>query len=260
MPTLLCDLDGVVWLAHEAIDGAVDAIRRCRRAGWEVGFVTNNSVATIAEHEAALAGIGLDATGVVISSATAAGACVDTGERVGLVGGPGVAEAVWSSGAVGLAVDDGVSDLDAVVVGLDRAFTFERLHHASRAIRGGARFVATNTDASFPMPTGPTPGAGAIVAAVAVASGVEPEVAGKPHRPMATVVRRRFPGDGRIVVVGDRIETDGRFAAELGAEFALVRSGVTPPGADVTGELAAVPTIADVPDLADLVDRLIASR
>jgi ribonucleotide monophosphatase NagD (HAD superfamily) len=126
---------------------------------------------------------------------------------------------------------------------------------ASDAIRNGARFVATNDDATYPTPDGPIPGGGAIVAAVATASGVAPVIAGKPHRPVADLVRERcgpsFSAD-TAVMVGDRWSTDGLFAAVLGCPFALVRSGVTPPGVAADG----TPAI-DAPSLAEVADILL---
>src|SRR5439155_5373719 len=111
----------------------------------------------------------------------------------------------------------------AVVVGLHRDFDFDDLDRASAAVRDGARFVATNLDATYPVPGGMIPGSGAIVAAVATASGHAPEVAGKPERPMVDLVRERLGPTG--VVVGDRPSTDGAFADALGWPFALVLSG-----------------------------------
>ncbi len=97
--TVLCDLDGVVWLAHEPIAGSPEAVAALRAAGVRVLFVTNNSAATIAEQEAALAAIGIPAAGDVITSAMAGADLVEPGERVLVAGGPGVVEAVASRGA-----------------------------------------------------------------------------------------------------------------------------------------------------------------
>ncbi len=247
--TVLCDLDGVVWLAGHPIPGSVDAVARLRASGRRVLFVTNNSVRRLADHEAALARIGIDAAGDVVSSAQAAGTLVRVGERVMVLGGDGVIEAVAAAG--GEIVDDGPCEV--VLVGLDRRFDYERLRRAATAIRRGARFVATNDDATFPTPEGPIPGGGAIVAAVSTAAGSLPELAGKPHAPMAALVHRVVGADGTtMVMVGDRMSTDGEFAARLGCPFALVRSGVTAPGVEV----APLPAI-DVADLADVTNVLL---
>lgn len=221
--TWVLDLDGVVWLADQPIDGAVAAVARLRDAGRRVLFATNNSAVRLAEQEARLERLGVPARGDVVTSAMAAGQLLEPGERVLVCGGPGVTEAVTARGAV--AVREG--DADAVVVGFHRDFDYERLRVAARAIERGARLVATNDDATYPTPHGPIPGGGAIVAAIAYATGLAPVVAGKPHGPMADLVRAIGGADG--TVVGDRPETDGAFAHELGYRFALVLSGVTGP-------------------------------
>jgi ribonucleotide monophosphatase NagD (HAD superfamily) len=144
------------------------------------------------------------------------------GTRVLACSGPGVVEALE---ARGFEVVDALP-CEAVVVGWHRTFDFDRLDRASAAIRAGARFVATNTDATYPAANGGLlPGNGSLVAAVATASGRRPEVAGKPEAPTVAMVRRRF-GD-RGVVVGDRPSTDGALAAALGWPFALVLSAAT---------------------------------
>ena len=122
----------------------------------------------------------------VVTSAMAAADLISPGERVLLVGGPGAAEALRQRGAVLVRT----GQVDAVVVGINRSFDYEMLSRASSAIRAGARFVATNDDTTYPTPSGLTPGAGSIVAAIQAASGVEPIVAGKPYSPMADYVRR----------------------------------------------------------------------
>jgi glycerol 3-phosphatase-2 len=123
-------------------------------------------------------------------------------------------------------------------------------------VRNGARFVATNLDATYPVPGGMIPGSGAIAAAVATASGRAPEVAGKPERPMVDLIRSRIGSSG--TVVGDRPSTDGALADALGWPFALVLSGVTQRDAPPGGESIPVPPppfVAD--DLAALVPQLV---
>jgi HAD superfamily hydrolase (TIGR01450 family) len=238
------DLDGVVWLAGAPIPGAAGAVARLRQRGEEVVFVTNNSNGTVADNEARLARCSIDAAGHVLTSAQAAATLVDRGERILICGGPGVREAVMQRGAE--PVEEG--NADAVIVGYHREFDYERLRAAATAIRQGARFLATNDDATYPTPDGPIPGNGALVAAVAVAAGAEPLVAGKPYAPMADLVRTRYGADG--VVVGDRPDTDGRFARALGWRFALVLSGVTGPG-DLPVDPAPAVVAADLATLVD---------
>lgn len=242
MRLVLCDLDGVVWLAHRPIPGSVEAVAALLAGGVEVLFVTNNSVATVASHEAALARIGIDAGGAVVSSAQAAAQLVHAGERVMVGGGAGIVEAVTDRGAV--AIDDTAPvAVDAVIVGMHRAFDYQRLSALAGAVRSGARFIATNHDPTYPTPDGPLPGGGSIVAAVATAAGAEPTFAGKPHRPMAELVAARMGASfepAETVMVGDRKSTDGAFAATIGCRFVLVGSGVS-----ADGEYADLATFVD---------------
>ena len=252
--TVLCDLDGVVWLARQAIPRSPDAVERLRAAGWRVLFVTNNSAVVVAEQEAALLDIGIPAVGDVLTSAGAAATLLSHGERVVVCGGPGVVEAAQAVGAV--VVDEGVCD--AVVVGFHREFDYERLRVAATAVINGARLIGTNDDATYPTPDGPIPGGGAILAAVATASGTVPMIAGKPYPPMAELVRRAV-GSGfdpeATVMVGDRPSTDGLFARVIGCRYAIVRTGVTGPGAPLDTE----PWL-DAADLATVADAIIAER
>jgi len=215
------DLDGVVWLADEPIAGAADAVARLRAGGERVLFATNNSFTTAAEVEAKLARFGIPAAGDVVGSAQAAARLVEPGERVLVAGGPGIVDAVTARGAV--PVRDG--DAEVVMVGFHRDFDYERLRIAARAVDRGARLVGTNDDATYPTPEGPIPGGGSLLAAVAFATSVTPVVAGKPHGPMADLVRELGGPDGTMV--GDRPNTDGDFARRLGYRWALVLTGVT---------------------------------
>lgn len=251
------DLDGVVWRAEVAIPGAAGALARLTEAGVDVVYVTNNARPTLAEHEAKLAGFGIDAAGAVIASPQAAAALLVPGERVLVAGGPGVAEAVVAAGAVPVSYDEagtpGAAPVAAVVVGFHQDFDYRRMQIASTAVREGARFVATNDDATYPTASGLVPGNGAIVAGIAAAAGVRPTIAGKPHPPIAAVVQARCGPDG--LVVGDRPDTDGRLADRLGWRFGLVLSGVTA-ASDLPVD--PVPTYVAV-DLAALVDDLLAA-
>lgn len=255
--TVLCDLDGVVWLSRKPIAGSVEAIEAIRDTGRRVLFVTNNSRATAAEVEEALGAVGIPAEGDVVTSAMAAGSLIEEGEKVLVAGDAGIIEAVERRGAEAIRNDGDAPDhVDAVVVGLHYDFDYHSVAAASRAIRGGARFIATNDDATFPTPHGLEPGCGAIVAAVAVAAGEDPVVAGKPHRPMAAHILSML-GEGidphTLLMVGDRPSTDGAFATTIGCDFALVRSGVTAPDADVPSR---PPVHLDLADLAALAEWL----
>src|SRR3954447_1601862 len=183
------DLDGVLWLAGRALPGSPEAVARLRAAGERVLFITNNSGPKLDDHIAALAAIGVVADANDIgSSAHAAAGLLEPGSTAYVLGGAGVIEALRQRG---VDVVGAGSRSDAVVVGRTEKFDYAGLRDASTAVRDGVRFVATNLDSTYPTPDGLVPGAGAIVAAVRVASGREPEGAGNPFMPTADLVRSR---------------------------------------------------------------------
>lgn len=241
----ILDLDGVIWLAERPIPGSADAVRRLRDAGERVLFLTNNSSLTVDAYVAKLSRCGIEADADdVCTSAQAAASLVEPGSVALVCAGAGVVEALHARGVTVVRsveeVDARAGDRpsggrapDAVVVGFHMDFDYTRLDAAFQAVRRGAILIGTNDDATYPTPDGPIAGGGALVAAVAYASGVAPVYAGKPFEASSRLVRARLglPADGplgdSVTMVGDRASTDGLMARVLGARFALVLSGVT---------------------------------
>lgn len=224
----LLDLDGVVYVGEHAVPGAPEAIAAART---RFAYVTNNASRTpaaVAEH---LRGLGIPAREdeVVTSSQAAArlmAAAVPAGSRVLAVGGPGVAESLASAGLVPVSSDSSLP-VAGVMQGFGRDVAWSDLAQASLAVRGGAYWVATNPDRTFPIPGGLAPGNGMMVAAVAEASGRQPDaIAGKPF-PALTEESVLRTGAQRPIVVGDRLDTDIEGARGLGIASLLVMTGVT---------------------------------
>ncbi|MGF1617376.1 MAG: HAD-IIA family hydrolase [Acidimicrobiia bacterium] len=245
--TVICDLDGVVYRGSEALPGAAAAVERLVASGFRIVFVTNNSSRTeiqVADKLEAVVGHRPDIDDIV-TSARAALALVPEGASCLVVGGDGIREAIDSAG---FSVTGSSDEADCVIVGLDRGFDYQRMDVASRAIRSGAVFVATNVDPTFPAEQSIMPGAGAIVAALQTASGVTPLVAGKPEKPIRDLIRSRGVEDAWVI--GDRPDTDIAMAeAEDGWTSILVLTGVTPEGADTGGADHVVADLAAAVDL-----------
>ena len=243
----ILDLDGVVWLADDVIPGVPEAIETLRAAGHTILFLTNNSSRMVSDLVAKFESMGIPVEAdEIVTSAQAAATMLEPGSVALVCAGDGVREALHARGVQ--VVDKG--EADAVVVGFHKEFDYGRLNAAYQAIRGGARLIGTNDDTTYPTPDGPIPGGGALLAAVAAAAGLDPEVAGKPYQPMADAVRARI-GDAADhgMVVGDRPDTDGLMAERLGLPFALVFTGVT-----AEEDLPVQPEPAKTaPDLATLV-------
>jgi phosphoglycolate/pyridoxal phosphate phosphatase family enzyme len=254
---LVCDLDGVVYLADRAIPGAPEALARLRSAGVRVLFATNNSRLTPASYVDKLTGIGVEASerDVLTSAVVTAEVLAQRGlggARALVIGGEGVSAALVGAGIE--VVPGNARDVDLVVVGWDPGFTYAKLKDAALALQRGATLIATNDDAAYPAPGGERwPGAGSIVAAVATAAGVAPEVMGKPHRPFMERAAARLDGARRVAVVGDRPETDLAGAVAMGWPAVLVLSGVTPPEAAGRAEPPPDVVVDDLAALARLV-------
>ncbi len=246
---VVCDLDGVVYVGDRPIPGAGDALRAIAASGYRLVLATNNSTRTpeaVADRLESLTGYRTDAASVVTSSIAAASMLSPADSPAFVVGEAGVVAAL---GDAGVEVTDDPLAARSVVVGLARHVDYPAIRDAATAVRRGARFVATNTDATFPTPDGLVPGAGSIVAAIATAAGADPEVAGKPHAAIRQAITERL-GAGTTWAVGDRAETDLALAAEAGWRRVLVLSGVTASADAVPRELApdlVLATLAELP-------------
>ncbi|NNF10200.1 MAG: HAD-IIA family hydrolase [Acidimicrobiia bacterium] len=249
LDALVCDLDGVLYRGSHAVPGAGTALRTLAAAGVDLHFVTNNATKTPAEAAAKIAAVtGFEAEpNMVVTSALAAVHLLGDGTPPTLLfGAAGAREALL---ARGVPLVDDWHDAEVVITGLDPDLSYESLTRTVLAVRNGARFIATNTDATYPTPEGLAPGAGALVAAVVAGSGVEPEVAGKPEPAMRRLLAERVNGS-RVAVVGDRPETDLALGHAEGWETILVLTGVTGRGDPVVPPPThVVDSIADVPAL-----------
>jgi glycerol-1-phosphatase len=223
----LFDLDGVLYRGDAAIPRAAETVAALRDAGKRIAFVTNNASRTPDAVLVHLRTVGVSATveEIETSALTTASALADRGITTALVvGEEGLVHALAAAGIASVHAEDRP---DAVVVGWDRGITYGSLRDASVAIQRGAAFFASNDDPSYPAPDGVTwPGAGAIVAALIVASGTQPEVFGKPNPPILEAALTRA-GGGRPLVIGDRVSTDIEGARRVGWDSALVLTGIS---------------------------------
>lgn len=243
----MLDIDGVLARGREPIAGAAEAVGRLRERGVGVAFATNNASRTPRQVVDVLAGVGVVAEPrEVVTSALAAAALLAPGTSCLVVGTDGLHEALAERGCVEVRAP---REAEVVVVGFTRQLVWDDLRRATLALVGGARFLGTNADPTFPSPEGPWPGNGAVLAALSTASGRQPDVAGKPHAPLFNAAAARLPR-GPLLMIGDRHDTDIVGAAALGWDTALVLTGVTPP--EQVDALDPAPTRV-APSLAELV-------
>ncbi|MDF9812408.1 HAD-IIA family hydrolase [Streptomyces sp. SPB162] len=227
--TALLDLDGVVYAGGEAIAHAVESLATAREHGMHLAYVTNNAArtpGTVAGHLTEL-GVPADAADVITSAQAVARLIaeqVPAGSRVLAIGGEGLQTALRERGLEPVASAE--DDPAAVVQGYDPELRWSLLAEASFAVARGVPWFASNTDLTIPNPRGIAPGNGAAVEVVRIATGGEPQVAGKPQPPMhrETILRT---GAKRPLVVGDRLDTDIEGATGAEVDSLLVLTGVT---------------------------------
>ncbi|GHC74764.1 HAD-IIA family hydrolase [Streptomyces cinnamoneus] len=228
--TALLDLDGVVYAGGEAIVHAVDSLGTARAGGMHLAYVTNNAARTpetVAEHLTEL-GVPAEPADVITSAQAVARLIADqlpSGSRVLVIGAEGLRVALRERGLV--PVDSADEDPAAVAQGFGGMdMPWSRLAEASYAVARGVPWYASNTDLTIPSARGIAPGNGSAVQVVRIATGAEPQVAGKPLPPMhrETILRT---GAQRPLVVGDRLDTDIEGAHVGGVDSLLVLTGVT---------------------------------
>ncbi|WP_204519699.1 TIGR01457 family HAD-type hydrolase [Brevibacillus fulvus] len=222
----LLDLDGTIYRGTEPIPEALQFIKELRETGRRFLYVTNNSSTTPEKVAVRLEAMGLptDPEQVYTSSMAVAAYLSEKephGADVFIIGEEGLHTALQQSGFRLTAEQPRY-----VVIGIDRAFTYEKLAIAVRAIRNGAQLIATNKDAALPTENGLAPGTGSLVAAVSVAAGTTPLFIGKPETIIVNYALQRLgTAPEETLIVGDNLFTDIEAGANSGLDSLLVLTG-----------------------------------
>jgi 4-nitrophenyl phosphatase len=226
---LIIDMDGVLWRGAQPVGDLPAVFERLRRFGLQFTLATNNATLSPGQYAEKLRsfGVELDEAHIINSAQAAArlaARAFPQGGPVYIVGENGLVQALDEQGFY-----HSESDVLAVVAGLDRSLTYEKLRRAALFLRSGAAFFGTNPDLTYPAPGGELePGAGTILAALEAASGIKPVTAGKPEPGMYQVAMERMRTEpSETLVIGDRLDTDISGAQALGCPTALVLSGVS---------------------------------
>jgi HAD superfamily hydrolase (TIGR01450 family) len=228
---VLLDLDGCLWVGDAPLDGAVDAVAALREAGKGIAFLTNDVRHAPEEFVRKLWRLGFQASvdEVLTCGAALQFVLADRSEA-------GAAFVIGSQALVDHVADAGMrivnntefaTRADVVVAAGHDAFDYRELRIATQAVLRGAELIGVTRDRTFPMPDGPWPGSGAILAAVEQATGRRAErTVGKPEPDMYAAARDRL-GEGRYLAVGDRLDIDVEGARRAGIDSALVLTGIT---------------------------------
>jgi len=250
---VVIDLDGTVWIGDEPTPGAREAVAALRQAGKGLAFVTNDPELPTEDYVRKLWRLGFQASlaeVVTVGGALQHFLATRGGGSAFVVGPAAIHRHVSDAGMRVVNRTDLAARADVVVVAGHLGLTFDELRVATQAALRGAMLVGAGRDATFPMPDGPWPGSGAILAAVETAAGRPADVVvGKPERGIFDAALDRL-GAGRVLVVGDRLDADVAGAARMRLDAALVLSGVSTAedvaaaGREVTAPVAVAPTLA----------------
>ncbi|HVL51430.1 MAG TPA: HAD-IIA family hydrolase [Actinomycetota bacterium] len=224
------DLDGVVWRGEVLIEGAVEGLTAIRATGKPMLLLTNNGGyhPTEVVERLAAGGFRLSTEEVLTTSLVAR----DWINQHGLRNAPAFVLAPQTVAAqladlVRIRYLEAGQTAELVLVGRDTDFSYLRLGLAAQAVRAGASFLSLNKDPVMPVENGGMlPGTGSIVAAVEAASGRTATVLGKPEQPMMRAAAQRI-GHDKVLMIGDRVESDIAGAKSIGWHGALVLTGLS---------------------------------
>lgn len=222
----LTDMDGVLVHEQHAIPGAAEVLQQWQRKEQPYLVLTNNSIFTARDLSARLADAGLHVPEERIWTSALATAAFLKQQKPGgsafVFGEAGILTAMHDAGFVMTETDP-----DFVVVGETRNYSFDAITKAIRLIKAGARFIATNPDATGPSPEGPIPATGAVTALISKATGKEPYVVGKPNPMMFRSALNQIGAHSHnTAMIGDRMDTDIVAGMEAGLHTILVMTGI----------------------------------
>jgi 4-nitrophenyl phosphatase len=225
---IILDMDGVLWRGTEILGDLPALFQEMKQRGWEVVLATNNATRSNAQliEKFASLGVILDSLQVINSGQAAAHYL----KQLYPQGGP--LYIVGEEGLINTMAEAGFYPSEdhplAVLAGLDRELTYDKLRRACLLIRSGLPYFGTNPDTTFPSPEGLVPGAGTVIGAIEIASGVKAHFMGKPFPEMYRMALEQLKtATSETLVVGDRLDTDIAGGQELGCLTGLVLSGVS---------------------------------
>lgn len=256
------DMDGVLYRGGELLPGVADLFNALELRQKSFILATNNSMSTPAEYVRKLSGFGVTVPeSIILTAGTATRDYLlhhlPSTARILTIGMPALREQLFA-GTDFVPVERAEDEPDAVVAALDMQFTYDKLRTATAAIRNGAQFIATNADATLPTESGLIPGAGSIIAALAVASGRQPTVIGKPSpRVLEQAVQNLGLTPDQAVMIGDRLDTDILAGYRAGLLTVLTLTGVS-----TRDEIPSAPALPDLvfTDLRAMLETLVGNE
>ena len=223
------DLDGTIYRGSSLIKNADITINKLKKLGKKIIFISNKTTGSIQEYFDFLSEKGLNINqDEIINSTLILKKYLSenfNGKNFYAIG-----EQVFINEIIesGLKYSEKPDEIDILLVTLDRTLDYRKLEIASRALEKGARFFAANIDDTCPVDDGEVLDAGATISALEKRTHRKLENNfGKPSSFMIAEIARRLAIDNsKVLLIGDRLETDIAMGNNFGIDTALVATGV----------------------------------
>jgi 4-nitrophenyl phosphatase len=225
---LILDMDGVLWLGDLEIDSLEQNFNALEKKGIRYLFATNNSTNTISYYEDKLQNFGINIfPNSIYSSASVTITYLQNkypkDTHFYAIGSESIIEWIKNAGFT-------YSEKDAnfVVVGLDVKINYGKITLGTQLILGGADFIGTNPDTTYPIKNNVRPGAGSIIASIQASTDKVPLLMGKPQPNIYnTIFSEHNIARNETLIVGDRLNTDILGGHNANCDTALVLTGIS---------------------------------
>jgi HAD superfamily hydrolase (TIGR01450 family) len=234
----LLDLEGCVWVGENPTPRAAEAVAALREAGKQVAFLTNDPRPSGEDIVRKLWQLGFRAALREVVTVGGALQFALAGKRwrtAFVIGSPALHRHVENAGLRILNNSDLATRTDVVVVAAHERFSYAELRAATQAVLRGAAIVGADREPTIAGAEGRWPGTGALLAALETATGATASTVGKPDPQLFLTALDRL-GEGRALVVGDRLDADVAGAHAAGLDAAIVLTGATS-ARDATGAM-----------------------
>ena len=226
MAAILLDVDGVMHVSGDPIPGAAEALRRLRRDGHRLRFVTNTTTRSRSQLAEQLRGQGVEVEDEEVQTAAAAAVRALRGKRVLALTMHALVADLEGLELVG-------ENADAVLIGgadetpeTNLVFSYMNLARAFAELELGAELYCLHRNRWWQTKRGPLLDAGAFVAGLEYAAQVEAVVLGKPSASYFAAACEALDADPEMTwMIGDDLESDIAGAHAIGMRTVLVRTG-----------------------------------
>ncbi|MFW9930505.1 MAG: HAD-IIA family hydrolase [Candidatus Thorarchaeota archaeon] len=256
------DCDGVLWEGDSVFTYTKKIIAFLQSLKKKIFFISNNSTQSVEQYKMKFKNFGINISSyqIMISSFATVKYIQSLNnniKNVFIVGEEGLISSFESAGFNVFNRQKNFNnyrEIEAVIVGMDRTITYDKLTTAIRSIDRGALFIGTNPDPTFPTGDGIAPGAGSIIGAIARALNKEPKkICGKPDPLMANLLienKNLGISKEKTVMIGDRVTTDMIFASNAEIKGILVKN--TGFGSEELKKFPSFPFYSILNDISDI--------